>query len=227
MNIIFNGVSSDSLGIEIYKHNPPASTQVEYETIQIPGRPEALYSAKATRRNFIMTFQGNVLEQGRLREIYAAYQGHGKLISSVEPDKYYKATARIITPERIILDYHKIDLEFDCQPYAYAVNNEPETITHSNAAVEVGGTEYCQPIYKVYGAGDIILKVNNVSVTEALTLYNVDEYATVDCEALMCHKDGELVRNRGKLPFLAVGTNTISWSGNVSRIEITKNERWI
>lgn len=227
MDITFKGISSDSLGFVIEHADPAAATQLEYDNIQIPGRPENLYSAKKTRRNYTRVFSGNIIEMGKLREIYAAYQGYGNLICSDEPDKYYKAAVQIITPERIVLDYHKLDLAFDCQPYAYALNNEPVTVRSSGGIVVVDGTEYCEPVYKIYGEGNITLKVNNVDASKALKLYDVSGYVTVDSSALICHKNGNLVRNYGQLPYMSPGENLVEWAGTVSKIEITKNERWI
>lgn len=222
---IYNGIDSDELGLLINSITPPPCSQEEYENIQIPGRPESLRVNKKTRQNISITVNATIIEPHKLRTIYYSLQGQGKLISSKEPDKFYYASPQIITPENIVLEYHTMSIAFDCLPFAYLLDNVPVTLTSSESTIDISGNVYCQPVYKIYGNGDITLRVNNTP--EPLRLRDVSEYVIVDSTALMCHKDGIVVWNSGKLPFMAPGTNIVKWSGNASKIEIVKNERWI
>ena len=224
--ITYSGVSSDTLGIMVNQIIVPPSSVEEYEMIKIPGRPEPLRSNLKTRPPIQIEVEATIVEDNVLRQIYSTFQGTGKLIRSTEPDKYYNASAQVITPENIARYMHKITLGFECQPFAYAVSNDPVEleISGSAATIDVGGGYYCQPIYQITGSGDITLSVNGAS---PITLYDVDGYVTVDTALMMCHKNGVHVTSSGKLPFMSPGMNYLSWSSNVTKMEVTKNERWL
>lgn len=224
--LIYNGVELTKLGVIVNAVSPPPCSQAEYEMITIPGREERLRSMKKTRPNITITAELTITEPNRLRELYAVLQGYGKLILPSEPDKYYNAVPQVITPQNIVMYMHKMTVGFECEPFAYAVDNEPIEIKTKDFTVEVGGTYYSKPIYQIFGDGDITLIVND-DTENALTIYDVNEYVVVDCVAMIVHKENVGLKNKGLLPFLGVGTNVITYIGNVEKINLIKNERWI
>ena len=224
--ITFKDIVSSDIGIMINRVVVPPSSVEDYQMISIPGRLEPLRSDLKTRQPIMITVEATIVEDNMLRQIYSTYQGAGRLIISTESDKYYNASAQVITPDNIARYMNKITLGFECQPFAYAVSNDPVEleISGSAASIEIGGGYYCQPIYQITGSGDITLRVNGAS---PLTLYNVDGYVAVDTALMMCHKNGVHVKSSGKLPFMSPGTNMLSWSSNVTKMEVIKNERWL
>lgn len=224
--ITFKNVVSSDIGIMINRVVVPPSSVEDYQMISIPGRQEPLRSDLKTRPPIMITAEATIVEDNMLRQIYSTFQGVGQLIISTEPDKYYNASAQVITPDNIARYMHKITLGFECMPFAYAVSNDPVEleISGSAASIEIGGSYYCQPIYQITGSGDITLSVNSASL---FTLYNVDGYVTVDTALMMCHKNGLHVKSSGKLPLLSPGTNMLFWSSNATAVEVIKNERWL
>ena len=224
--ITFKNVVSSDIGIMINRVVVPPSSVEDYQMISIPGRQEPLRSDLKTRQPIMITAEATIVEDNMLRQIYSTFQGVGQLIISTEPDKYYNASAQVITPDNIVRYMNKITLGFECQPFAYAVSNDPVEleISGSAASIEIGGSYYCQPIYQITGSGDITLSVNSASL---FTLYNVDGYVTVDTALMMCHKNGLHVKSSGKLPLLSPGTNMLFWSSNATAVEVIKNERWL
>lgn len=225
--ITFKNVVSSDIGIMINRVVVPPSSVEDYQMISIPGRQEPLRSDLKTRQPIMITAEATIVEDNMLRQIYSTFQGVGQLIISTEPDKYYNASAQVITPDNIARYMNKITLGFECQPFAYAVDNEPIDLKNeglNTASIEIGGSYYCQPIYQITGSGNITLSVNSASL---FTLYNVDGYVTVDTALMMCHKNGLHVKSSGKLPFMSPGMNYLSWSSNVTKMEVTKNERWL
>ena len=225
--ITFKNTVSSDIGIMINRVVVPPSSVEDYQMISIPGRLEPLRSDLKTRQPIMITVEATIVEDNMLRQIYSTFQGVGQLIISTEPDKYYNASAQVITPDNIVRYMNKITLGFECQPFAYAVNNDSVTVTAEGlnaASIEIGGSYYCQPIYQITGSGDITLSVNGAS---PITLYDVDGYVTVDTALMMCHKNGVHVTSSGKLSFMSPGVNYLSWGRNVMKMEVTKNERWL
>lgn len=224
--ITFKNTVSSDIGIMINRVVVPPSSQEDYQMISIPGRQEPLRSNLKTRQPIMITAEATIVDN-TLRQIYSTFQGVGQLIISTEPDKYYNASAQVITPDNIVRYMNKITLGFECRPFAYAVDNDPIDLENEGlnaASIEIGGSYYCQPIYQITGSGNITLSVNSASL---FTLYNVDGYVTVDTALMMCHKNGVNVKSSGKLPFMSPGMNYLSWSSNVTKMEVTKNERWL
>ena len=120
--------------------------------------------------------------------------------------------------------FGKIPIKFLCKPFRYAVENEPITL-NSPQTLNVGGSYPCEPVYKIYGTGNINFIVNG----ETLQIKDVSEHIVIDTNRLIAYKNDTVLVNKtvGLYPMLGVGDNSISWTGTVSKVEITKNERWL
>ena len=89
------------------------------------------------------------------------------------------------------------------------------------------GNIISRPFLTLYGTGDVTLSVNGEELFEIA----LDEYITIDAEKMNAYK-GDTLANRSvvgdysKLSF-KIGTNTISWEGELSQIEVGNVSRWI
>ena len=166
-------------------------------------------------------------------EISKYFSGSGKVTFSNEPDKYYYAEIfEEIDFERLV-NFKTASVKFHTQPYKYLVNEEPLSfdISESVTQIEVNnvGLEPSKPIITLHGTGIVEIKIN------ALGKFQVDigneGYLTVDSMLEECYKDTTLtLKNRamgGEFPILSVGENTITWTGNLTKIEIKPMSRWL
>lgn len=114
---------------------------------------------------------------------------------------------------------------FNCKPFKYAVKDKIITVTKNNSTIHNEGSFQSESVIKVYGGGDIKLKVNE----DEVTVKNVDGYVTIDSVLKDCYKDDVLKNGDmiGDFPILKVGENVVSFSGNVSKVEIQINQVWI
>lgn len=95
-------------------------------------------------------------------------------------------------------------------------------LTSSGTELNNFGNYESKPVLKIYGSGNITININGNS----FTIKNVSSYVIVDSELKECYKDST---NKGKdmtgeYPVLLIGKNTISWTGTVTKIELTP--RW-
>lgn len=91
------------------------------------------------------------------------------------------------------------------------------------------GNTFSRPTMTIYGSGDIALAINGEQRFE-IDLGD-SEYITLDGADMNAYK-GEVLMNRHVSGdynnlVLNVGKNTISWTGDVTRIEVEKVTRWI
>lgn len=165
-----------------------------------------------------------------LNAIMSYFNGDGELILSNEPDKYYKAQIIDTIDYNKLINFKTAKVKFHVQPYKY-LNSESSLILEINDEtslnVENKGLEKSKPIITLYGSGTIQLLINNLSVCSV----NIeeDEYITIDSEKEEAYF-GSVLKNRqmqGDFPILNSGINNVSWTGNLTKIEIQPKSRWL
>lgn len=158
------------------------------------------------------------------------FTGSGEIVFSNEPERYY--IARIIKniDYSRLLRYRVATVTFRVQPFKYS-RVEIERLATSerqSMIVENLGNHTSKPIITITGSGTIELTVNGNTVCRYV--FPSGENAVVlDSEKQDAYWDNTL-KNRymvGEFPIFEKGNNTISWSGAVESIKITKYSRWL
>lgn len=106
-------------------------------------------------------------------------------------------------------------------------------VTNDNPANEISirnaGNIYSKPTITIYGAGTISLSLNGIQVF----LLDMGSYnsITIDTALMEAYNTGTLLNRQVTGDYsnfiLNVGLNTISWSGDITQIEIQNYSRWI
>jgi predicted phage tail component-like protein len=112
-------------------------------------------------------------------------------------------------------------LKLICNPIKYDIlGQDIITITSATTLQNQGRTS--RPYFKIYGSGTINLVVNGVTSTYT----SVTDYIEVDSDLMDCYK-GTVAKNNtmtGVFPLFTNGSNSVSYSGTVTKIEI--KPRW-
>ena len=90
------------------------------------------------------------------------------------------------------------------------------------------GNTVSKPEITIYGSGTVEIRLNGLTI---LSMNIDDSYITIDSEKMNAYHDG-ILKNRQIIGDYAnltmnVGTNVISWVGNVNKVEIKNVSRWI
>ncbi|MCM1133584.1 MAG: hypothetical protein NC340_08955 [Ruminococcus flavefaciens] len=170
----------------------------------------------------------------RLRTLYSAVRGFGKLVISGNPDEYINAVASVLQPVATAMTMAEIDITFTLLPFAYALNPTIAELTGDYTKIINGSTVFSAPEIRFTptSAGAVVLDVNGalfiVEVPENLA--NVE--IIVDCDAEVTYfQDGE---NKisinditfGNYPLLTTGEVFVRCLGNVAKSSINVRERW-
>ena len=163
-------------------------------------------------------------------EITEYFTGNGNVIFSNEPNKYY--IARIIKgiDYARLLKYRVANVVFRVQPFKYD-NTEIEIYNSGNGqemTVANIGNYIAKPVITIKGIGTVNLRVNGNTVCQ-YTFPEGEDTVILDSEKQDAYL-GSMLKNRnmvGDFPVLAKGTNIISWSGMVERINIRRYSRWL
>lgn len=224
----FKGIDSREYGILISSVPERVRPKRRVKEIEIPGRSGILTQDEGAYDAYVIQMECSTRGGDRLDEIVAWLNGAGELILSTEPDKVYRASIynKISIADQIYL-YNSFLLQFKVQPFKYRANPLRDDLElTAPTIIRNSGTIYSEPIITVYGSGDITLSINDVDYP----LYGVSEYITIDSEMMEVFKENMNQNSKyggETFPRFEVGENAISWTGNVTKIEIQPKWRWL
>lgn len=226
----FNWKSKNSytdFGIIIVQKPPIPKPERNVEEIEIPGRDGDITVDYATYKSVTFALACNLrFSIKSIDEIKVWLNGFDHLSFSWQNDRYYDAKLinRIDIAQSLKL-YGEFPLIFKAQPHARALTNAMITLTTSPSTIVNNGTANSKPVIKVYGTGMITLIIGSYTIV----LANVVGYETIDSDLVDCYKDTTLKNSdmTGSFPDLVPGNNIISWTGAVTKIEITPNWRFL
>ena len=226
---IFNDFDSRDYGILVEEEPTIIKAGRKYDTVKIDGRDGfLLYDNGEVYDSFTLTIECNVEDGANIDEICKVFNGYGQLILSSNPNRYYNAfIANQVDFGRVFRTWKSFAIVFECQPYAYEIENTMQTYTFSDAnrTVTINNitNTTSKPLITVYGDGEISMAING----EIINLI-VDDYITLDFDLENATK-GTLNRNNcveGEYTPFKSGINAITVSSLATRIEITPNFRW-
>ena len=220
---IFKNICSLDKNIIINKLPLVERPNADINKIIVPGRDGFLTVDEGTYQSTVKTCECS-LDDGNIDDVCSWLCGFSEVTFSNEPDKKYKAIIINKIPFAKIVDiFHTFVIQFECQPHKYDVDNNPIVLTAAGVILNPGAVS--KPIIKIYGTGNIDLTINS----EVIHITSVVDYVTIDSELMDCYKDTVLKNNNmnGEFPVLVNGSNFISWTGTVVKLEIVPNRRWL
>jgi len=234
LSFIFNGKDSfQNFGIYIEKRPNLPSPKRRVSYIEVPGRDSALRRDEGTYEDITLSVECSLIGDpySKISSIksWLLNSGESDLIFSYQPErKYIAQVVNSIDFEVVLKITSHFVILFNCQPFQYAVDNTP-IIATANTTMTNPGTANALPIIKVNGTGAGALIVNE----KAVSFSDIDESVILNSEIQETYKDtgSELINKNGTktgdFPMLLPGENTISFSENITSLEITPNWRWL
>lgn len=231
MFFIYKNRSSKEFGIKIVSINNLSSPQRKTEKKEVPGRKAGdLIIDYGSYGNFPLKIVCTLNAQKKdiesvvtdLKYWLQGEVGFSDLYIS-ETGKNYKACCiNKLDIAEVFKNFGECTLIFECQPYKQFTDNDLITITKTGAQIY---NQYFEslPYMKIYGTGDVTIFINN----QTLVLKDISDYIEVDSEEMNCFKGANNNTNDQMytdFPVLYHGENTISWVGNITKIEL--NPRW-
>ncbi|MGN1044321.1 MAG: distal tail protein Dit [Acutalibacteraceae bacterium] len=160
------------------------------------------------------------------------FSGTGKVIFSNEPDKYYESEiTEQIDFERLVR-FRTAVVKFHTQPFKYLVDEKPVETEINDEIKEIKvmnvGFEESKPIITLTGKDTVEISVNGYAQFQV----NIDDgYITVNSKLQECYKDNTYnLKNHnmgGEFPVLQPGENTVTWTGNLTKIKVELESRWL
>lgn len=226
----FGGKNSfTDYGILITKRPSIPSPKRRITNVVVPGRNSSLRFDENTYEDITITVECSLKNESlpnKIDEIKGWLIGAGEssLIFDFQSDrKYIAQVVNAIDFTQAYKCFSKFVIIFNCQPFKYGVSNSINLTTADK--VTNPGTLSCEPVITLYGSGDITLNIGN----DTVQLKGITEFVVVDSQLMECYKGTEFQNNKmtGEFPLLQPGDNNISWTGNVSKVIVQPNIRWI
>ena len=192
----YNGESCKDVGLSVVSRPTIPVPEREYDTIKVEGRDGELHRDKKTYKDIEIPIEFNFVSKTPdvwaqdLRKVKKwLYSGKDKrLIFSDDPEYYYKVKKAVMgDTERTAKRKGKFEIVFTCESYMYRVDGQDEK--------EIGEYLYnpymeSQPVYKIYGNGEITLEVNGNQVTAEVT-----EQLNIDTKLEICYNAANEISN--------------------------------
>lgn len=228
----WKGIHSDTKQVVIKVYPSIVRAEERTESVKIPGRSGELFLQTAVAYEpYIKPCVCMIRPGVDVGAVAEWLSGAGDVIFGNEPEYAYEARIINSIPFDQIMrgrQHRNFEIPFYVQPFKKKAATEANTVmTVSGGSISNPGTVESYPLVKVEGTGDI-----NLTVGEGITnLIGLTKPILLDCAAgIATNSSG--TENMGYLvggvwPVLAVGANTVAWSGTVTKVTITPRWRWL
>lgn len=230
-NIIWKGKESTEIeGLMICELSPITKPKMRVQETVIDGVDGSIIE-ELGYESYDKTIKIGLTKNFDIDEIIDYFTGEGNLILSNESDKYYKARIVDQIDYERLLRFKTANIKFRVQPFKYSNEESTKTFNITNETsinVYNNGNLKSKPIIKITGSGTIELKQEDVSIF-SYTFPEGDTYVVIDSDKQDAYV-GTTLKNRsmnGEFPILKLGKNVISWTGSITKIEVSNYSRWL
>ena len=225
----WNGVSCADFNIICSNGGTYGAAERDVTAINIPGRNAPLIVDNGCFKPVNVTFQCHVRKSFAanaplIRSWLRSAAGYRRLEDDAHPDEYRMARpVGEVEFEPMYTDKEAdFNAKFECQPQRFLKSGET-AVTKTASGYVTNPTQFeALPLIVVYGSGAGTLTVGGTTVS----ISEIGTSVTLNCEIQRAY-NGTTPRDStvtGQFPKLVPGRNNISFTGGVTRVDITP--RW-
>lgn len=220
----FKGRSHEEFDLLLTSMGRRSKAEEQVEIYPVPYRDDEPSIHTGKYKPYLRPMEFMINDNSKRGQIYQWLDGYGKLRTELDPNGYFKAEViQTIDSDKLAGLYDKILVQFKINPGFFYMDSGDEVITLTVPGTIVNmGTHIAEPYIKITGSGNIDLTINST----VYSFTGVDTYLEIDSESKYIYRDtlNQGDKMVGKFPILELGENVISWTGAVTKIEITP--RW-
>lgn len=231
MKITWKNKSSDEIqGLMICELPPIAKPKMRVEETIVDG-VDGSFIEELGYESYNKTVKIGLTKNYDIDEVIDYFNGEGHLILDNENDKYYKAKIIDSIDYERLLRFKTADVKFRVQPFKYSNEEGIKTFNiaeKTSVNVYNNGNYESKPIIKITGSGTIEFKQEGITIF-TYTFPTDDTYVVIDSDKQDAYV-GSILKNRsmnGEFPILKMGKNVISWTGTITKIEVSNYSRWL
>ena len=233
--IILNGVNSNTITGLLISKLPPITKPKQRTTVEeIDGKDGDIVTTLG------YSAYDKVVEIGLygdfdIDDVITYFNSNGTVTFSNEPDKYYNYQILDQIDYEKLIRFKTAKIKMHVQPFKYSAVEGTRTFTISSEeeiTINNSGNFVSKPVITINGTGTINLEVNGYEVL-VINLGDSANTVTIDTANMEAYNQntGQLM-NRDVTGdydnlYLNAGSNTISWTGTITQIQITNYSRWL
>ena len=226
----WNGVSSSTKDIIMNAAPEIVKPEERVDHVTIPGRAGDLTITEGDHiyNSYIQTVGIAVKTAAQVPVVENWLTGSGKVIFSSQPG--LEQEARVIgavTLEKHSrhLDWWEGDVQFYCSPIKTDVDEADVTVNSSGTTLNNPGDMVAYPLIAVTGSGSVTVSAGG----KTLTIPNCSSGWVIDSENEWILSGTTPQGNvcSGNFPVLQKGSNTIAWTGSITKLVITPRFRYL
>lgn len=228
VNIEFNGKTNEDFGLFISDIELRKKAKPRTKTITVEGRNGTLVDYLGSYEPYTRKVKLVNRRDSDISRVYEWLTGKGILRTSLDEGGFFYVDVL----EGIERDYlgksyhakihHTVPVTFLVQPFFYLdAGTRPLEITATKKLFNIGTYE-AEPIITVYGTGTGTVYIND----QVVTLSNLVAPLTIDCKLQEVFENNLPAgrKMQGDFPVLEMDSNTISFTGGITKLVITP--RW-
>lgn len=232
-NVYFNNDDMLNIGIYAVKRPNIPIPERNVDEKELKGRDGTVTTDYGTYKNISIDIEFNFID---IKDFYERVRIINKWLNQIKdnklrvidnPNYFYKVK---YTRYKDIIREYKVKgsfvVSFICDPFQYSYFGQEEIVISNNTIIDNPSYILAKPIIKVWGIGIVTLYINSKPL-----IINLGQNITIDCELKEAFKivngNKEFINTTltGKYPVLEEGENTISYTGNITKISIIPSWR--
>lgn len=227
---LWNGASSASKDIVMNAPQEIVKPEERVEHVTIPGRAGDLTITEGDDiwNSYIQTVGIAVKTAAQVPVVENWLKGSGKVTFSSQPG--LEQEARVIgavTLEKHSRhsDWWEGDVQFYCSPIKTDTDENDVTVTSSGTTLNNPGDMIAYPLIAITGSGSVTISAGG----KTLTIPSCTSGWVIDSENEWILSGTTPQGNvcSGNFPVLQKGSNTISWTGSITKLVITPRFRYL
>lgn len=227
----FDGISSSLFAVFISGEGTFNGTARDVSEIEIPGRNGTLILDNGRYQNIDLTYPAFIVENFNanfqaLRSFLLSKHGYCKLADDYHPDEFRLARYKgNVQPKMTQFNREgEFDLVFSCKPQRFLASGEAVLSFAADGTIENPTLFEARPLIRVYGAGD--LGIGSETITIAAHSYPYIDIDTdiQDCSYQANNCNGYVTITGDTFPGLGAGATGIDLGTGITKVEITP--RW-
>ncbi|MDK0871158.1 phage tail family protein [Clostridium perfringens] len=227
LDLLFNlKFLKQDIGVSIVRRSPAILANKNINVINRVGADGDLYEDLGGRKDIIIPVECNFVSDN-VKEVFRRVKHwlnnieDNKLIFTDDPGWFYKVVnVEIGQMEVKFKRKGEFTINFTCRGWQYSLDGD-EFLEIENNIMLYNEYDLAKPLIYVEGNGEITITINNNKFKVM-----VKDYLYIDSELEIAYREKTDCLNidEGDYPVLTYGENNISFTGNVSKIEM--KPRW-
>ena len=226
----FGGKDSRDYGVYITGTGVYNAPLKSYDTVTVPGRSGDLIIDNHRFENVELTYPAFIYANfktaiSQFKAAMLSENGYQRLEDSYNPEEYRKAlyVGDMEVEARPKHDAGSFEITFNCDPRRFLKSGEVAAAVASGKFIDNPTKFTAKPLIRVTGYGTLYVGSQQITIAQHF------QYIDIDCEMMDCYNgtsnaNSYVTMQGNDFPELPPGRTGITYSGHITKVEITP--RW-